>query len=149
VNGVIMVFVFRVKLPLPSSLHRDVNLVADPIGFDKGSSLWLYRLNPVKAAKAGLQKTLSILDSVGAYVPEEVKNAIASLEGSNADAYLVLEAPDIVIYTDSKALVERLRRSSLAVLDRGSGTLRLRPVDLHRVLGFVEAMGFGIGSASS
>jgi DNA or RNA helicases of superfamily II len=141
VNGVIMVFVFRVKLPLPSSLHRDVNLVADPIGFDKGSSLWLYRLNPVKAAKAGLQKTLSILDSVGAYVPEEVKNAITSLEGSNADAYLVLEAPDIVIYTDSKALVERLRRSSLAVLDRGSGTLRLRPVDLHRVLGFVEAMG--------
>jgi len=140
--GVTMVLVFRVKLPLPSSLYRDVNLVADPIGFDEGSSLWLYRLNPVKAAKAGLQKTLSILDGVGVYVPDDVKNAIALLENSNVDVYFVLETPDIVVYTDSRSLLRGLREGGLAVFDRGSGTLRVRPVDFHKVLEVVEARGF-------
>ncbi|MCC6057702.1 MAG: hypothetical protein LM568_02150, partial [Desulfurococcaceae archaeon] len=126
-----MVFVFRIKSILPSSIHRDVNLVADPIEFDESSSLWLYRLNPVKASKVGLQKTLSVLDSVGVYVSEDVKNLIASLEGSGIDVYFVLETPDIVIYTDSKLLVRELREKKLAQFDKGSGTLRVKPVDLH------------------
>jgi superfamily II DNA or RNA helicase len=140
--GKVMVFVFRIKSILPSSIHRDVNLVADPIEFDENSSLWLYRLNPVKASKAGLQKTLSILDSVGVYVPEDVKNLIASLEGSGIDVYFVLEVPDIVIYTDSKSLVRELREKKFAQFDKSSGTLRLKPLDLHDVLKFIEFKGF-------
>jgi len=86
-----MVLIFRVKALTTSSLYRDINLVADSIGFDKSSSLWLYRLNPVKAAKAGFQKTLSILEKVGVYVSEDIRGLIESLEKDYVDVYLSLE----------------------------------------------------------
>ena len=127
-------FIFRVKTLATASFYRDLNLIADPIEFDKSSSLWLYRLNPVKAARVGLQKALSILEKANIYIPDEVKNTIESLEKDCIDVYLTLEPPDVVLYTGSTDIVRVLRMKNLVVFDKKTATLRLPPMNLHRVL---------------
>jgi superfamily II DNA or RNA helicase len=136
-----MVLIFRVKALTTSSLYRDINLVADSIGFDKSSSLWLYRLNPVKAAKVGFQETLSILEKAGVYVSEDVRSLIESLEKDNVDVYLSLELPDIIIYTSFNDFIERLRKDRLVVFDKKTATFRLKPINLHSVLKLIERHG--------
>lgn len=136
-----MVFTFRVRLSSPQ-ISSTLNLVADPVAFDEASSLHLYRLNPVKASRAGLEKTLSILSSMGVHLPSDVELLIESLERDYCDAYFVLEPPDIVLYTHSTSLAEKLVLERMVVFDRGSATYRLQPKNLHRVLRIVEEQGF-------
>lgn len=137
-----MVFIFRVKrLATTSNSSVNVDLIADAIASDGDSSLLLYRLNPAKAVKVGLQKTISILDSIGVYLPAEIRSLIESLERECIDVYLTLESPDIIVYTGSSDFVRSLRAERLAVFDRKTATLRLMPKNLHRVLEIAEKQG--------
>uniref|UniRef100_A0A7J3I8N3 DEAD/DEAH box helicase n=1 Tax=Ignisphaera aggregans TaxID=334771 RepID=A0A7J3I8N3_9CREN len=137
-----MVFVFRVKkLATTSDSSVNVDLIADAIVSGGDSSLLLYRLNPVKAAKVGFQRAISILDSIGVYLPAEIKSLIESLEREYIDVYLTLESPDIIMYTGSSKFVRSLRAERLVIFDRKTATLRLMPKNLHRVLEIAERQG--------
>lgn len=137
-----MVLIFRVK-GSTTQLHcsLNVNLIADLIASDETSSLLLYRLNPIKASRAGLERTISILDSVGVHLSDEMKLLIESLERDACDVYFVLEPPDIVLYTDSNIITKRLSAERMVVFDRRTATYRVLPKNLHRVLEIAEQQG--------
>jgi len=128
-----MVLIFRVKW-LTAYEYKMVHTIADPIGFDRESGIQLYRLNPVKAAKIGLDETLTILSRVHTYLPSNIRDLIKRLSEKKADIYLVLERPDIILYTNSLKFTSKLKQLNLVVWDGKSGTYRLKAKNLHKVL---------------
>ncbi len=144
-----MVFVFRVRKQVTQPHRCNIDLIADAIGFDENSSLLLYRLNPVKAARIGFQKTLYILNCVDVYVPDDIKLLIKSLEEERIDLYFMLETPDIIVYTDSSGFIKSLMSRDIVVFDERTATYRLAPKNLHMVLEVAKRRGLKYGLSFS
>ena len=132
--------IIRVKW-LKAVDYKLLRLLADFVGYDSELNLYVYRLNPVKAAKMGLDRVLEIANRLNVYIPLEVRKVIKQLSDRDVDAYFVLEKPDIVLYTHSNRLISELRSEGLIKWDSRSGTFRLKPIDLHKVLNVVTGDG--------
>ena len=84
--------VFRVKW-LSALDYKLLSGIADQLGYDHYSGLYLYRLNPIKAARIGLDRTLHILGRVNVYLPSDLREIIRSLSSEGVDVYFTLETP--------------------------------------------------------
>jgi len=138
--------IFRVKW-LRAIDYKLLKSLADFIGYDSNLNLYVYRLNPVKAARIGLGKVLEIANKLNIYIPLDVRKLIKQLSDKGVDAYFILEKPDIVLYTHSTRLIDRLREENLVKWDGRTGTFRLKPIDLHKVLNIVvnEGLRYDLG----
>jgi len=136
--------VFRVKWVSVLD-YKLLMSIADYVGYDPHSKLYLYRLNPVKAARVGLDKTMNILSRVNVYLPSELRDVIKTLNKECVDAYFELEPPDIILYMSASSVLEELKRSRLIVWDGRSGTYRLKPKNLHKVVKMLENKGMKCG----
>jgi len=136
--------VFRVKWVSVLD-YKLLMSIADYVGYDPYSKLYLYRLNPVKAARVGLDETMNILSRVNVYLPSELRDVIKTLSKDCVDAYFTLEPPDIILYMSASSVLEELKRSRLIVWDGRSGTYRLKPKNLHKVVKILEEKGLKCG----
>ncbi len=124
---------FRVKW-LSALDYKILSRVADYVRYDREFKLSVYRLNPVKAAKVGLEETVKILEKHGVYIPENVVEKIKTIENEGADVYLDFEGDDLALYSWSRNLIDSLRFRKLIVWDKKLGIWKAKPSDLNTIL---------------
>ena len=108
--------------------------VADHVRYDREFKLNIYRLNPVKAAKVGLNNTIKILRKQNVYVPENVIEKIRVIEEKDADVYLDFEGDDLAFYSWSRDFIDYLKFKNLIVWDKKLGLWKAKPSNLNTIL---------------
>ncbi|MEM1644315.1 MAG: DEAD/DEAH box helicase [Ignisphaera sp.] len=129
----IMVLIFRIKHSPTSYIHSLEN-IADKIYHN---SYILYRLNPVKVIKYGVNNAFEILNNIGVYVPEEICKLIENLAQDLIDVYIDYDNISLVLYTHSIHVVNVLSSKKMLFYDKEKGLWRFAPKDLHKVLDIV------------
>jgi len=121
-----------------------VTSIADYIGTDKATGLRLFRLNPAKAARLGVEETRVILAELGVAAPRSILDKIGELEKLRVDLYVDWAEEDLALYTWSRGLGEELRRTGLARWYRGM--LRARPSDLASIMRLTARRGYRVNT---
>ena len=114
--------------------YKVLTEVADYVRYDREFKLNVYRLNPVKVAKVGLDKAIKILEKQNIYVPENVIEKIRVIKEKNADVYLDFEGDDLAFYSWSRDFIDYLKSKKLIVWDKRSGLWKAKPSDLNPIL---------------
>lgn len=115
-------------------------MVADLMHFDERTNAWVYRLNPVKAAKLGLSKALEILGKLGVNLGGEVLELLKSLETEKPDVYLLLEPPYIKLFATEQAIATLRKIGSIKIME-DQGALVVEAKNLHPLLRCLESNG--------
>ncbi|MEM4942663.1 MAG: DEAD/DEAH box helicase [Ignisphaera sp.] len=125
--------VFRIKnSDVLSAFEIDMlNAIADKI---REGVLPLYRLNPVKVAKYGIERTLKLLEDLNVYVPEDVQRVIREIARDSIDVYIDFDELGLILYTHDVNFIDILKAKNLAYYDEEKGLWRSLPKDLNIVL---------------
>jgi len=117
--------------------------VADYVRYDYKFGFSVYRLNPVKAAKFGLENTVNFLSKIKVYVPENVRELISDISRKNIDVYVTFEGQDLAIYSVNE-FINAASRGELIVWDRKLGVWKAKPSNLHEIVKLALTMGLNV-----
>lgn len=129
---------FRVRWITALDFKKLTN-VSDYVKYDSKFGFNIYRLNPVKAAKYGLENTINFLSKYGVYIPENIRKVINDISKNNVDVYITFEGSDLAIYSTREFLNEA-RRRDLIVWDKRYGVWKAKPLNLHKILHLASNM---------
>ncbi len=116
--------------------------IADYMGTDRSTGLRLFRINPVKASRLGIEGFQRILERLGVTVPQSLVDTVRNLAEKQVDLYVDWFEEDLAIYTWSRDFSGVLRKKGLARW-RG-GVLRARPSHLHLITRLAATMGYKV-----
>lgn len=126
-----MVLIFRVK-PLLTALYlRNIEMISEKL---RQGDAPLYRLNPVKAAKYGVNNVFKLLEDVGVYVPEEIRNLVNNLALDSIDMYIDYDEYSLILYTHNNIFLNKLKNIHIIIFDDEKGLWRFQPKDLYKIL---------------
>ncbi|MEM1559997.1 MAG: DEAD/DEAH box helicase [Ignisphaera sp.] len=126
-----MVLIFRIKYSTTTFYLSDLENIADKI---RHNNYVLFRLNPVKVIKYGVNNAFETLSNIGVYVPEEIRKLIENLAKDPVDVYIDYDDTGLILYTHSHHFVNILMSKKIIFYDNEKGLWRFMPKELHKVL---------------
>lgn len=111
---------------------RVLDSIADRI--DEDILTTVYRLNPVKLVKYGVEKGLEFLENLNVYIPEDIRVKIIEIARHNVDMYIDFDGISLILYTHDLDFLNELESKNLAYYDKDKGLWRSVPNNLHMIL---------------